>query len=72
MSGVRIGVRLVITLFILVLLTVVTLGWRWTGANQPPPLQTASHVVLGISGLAGIVALVRLWRSDPPRTSARS
>jgi hypothetical protein len=72
MSGVRIGVRVVITLFILILLTVVTLGWSWTRANQPPRLQTASHVVLGISGLAGILALARIWRPDPPRTSPRS
>jgi hypothetical protein len=58
------AVRIAITLFVLALLVVVTLGWIWTGNNQPPPLRMASHVVLAISGLAGIFALVKVWRGD--------
>ena len=56
------GVRLAITLFVLVLLAIVTLGWRWTASHQPPPQRTASHVVLGISAFGGIFALARIWR----------
>jgi hypothetical protein len=66
MNAVRIG----ISVFVLVLLTVVTLGWIWTNSHQPPPLRTASHVVLGLAALAGIFALVRIWRPDPPRPPA--
>jgi hypothetical protein len=60
MTAVRIG----ITCFVLILLSVVTLGWMWTGSHQPPPLRTASHVVLGIAAAAGIFTLVKIWRRD--------
>lgn len=57
-------VRLAITGFILVLLAVVVLGLIWTSRHQPPPARTASHIVLGVSGLAGAFALTRIWRGD--------
>jgi hypothetical protein len=60
-------VRIAITLFVLALLTIVTLGWVWTGSHQPPPLRTASHTVLAIAALAGIFALTKIWRGEPPR-----
>jgi hypothetical protein len=60
MTAVRVG----ITCFVLILLSVVTLGWIWTGSHQPPPLRTASHVVLGLAGAAGIFAIARIWRRD--------
>jgi len=41
----------------------VTLGWIWTTAHQPPPLRTASHLVLGVAALAGIFALAKIWRA---------
>ena len=44
-------IRVAITFFVVLLLTVVTLGWIWTGSHQPPPLRTASHVVLGIAAV---------------------
>jgi hypothetical protein len=56
------GVRTAITLFVLVLLVVVTLGWRWTASHQPPPQRTASHVVLAISAVGGVFALWKIWR----------
>jgi len=61
MTAVRIG----ITVFILALLTIVTLGWMWTNGHQPPPLRTASHIVLALAGLAGILALTKIWSDDP-------
>ena len=61
MNAVRIG----ITVFILILLTIVTLGWMWTNGHQPPPLRIASHIVLGLAGLAGIFALTKIWGNDP-------
>lgn len=57
-------VRLGITCFVVILLSVVTLGWMWTGSHQPPPLRTASHVVLGLAAAAGIFALAKIWRRD--------
>jgi membrane protein YdbS with pleckstrin-like domain len=57
-------VRVAITIFVVLLLTVVTMGWIWTGSHQPPPLRTASQVVLAVSAFAGIFALARIWRQD--------
>ena len=57
-------VRVAITFFVVVLLAVVTMGWIWTGSHQPPPLRTASHVVLAVAALAGIFALATIWRPD--------
>jgi len=48
--------------FVAVLLTIVALGWTWTARHQPPPLRTASHVVLTIAALAGVFALAKIWR----------
>jgi hypothetical protein len=64
-------VRILITMFILALLAIVVLGWVWTGSHQPPPLRTASHAVLGLSALAGLFALAKIWRRDPPRVSPK-
>ena len=63
-----IAVRIGISVFVLILMALVVLGWRWTGAHQPEAQAFASHVVLGICGLAGVVALVLIWRPDPLRT----
>jgi hypothetical protein len=65
-TRIRTRVRMAITIFVLILLTIVTLGWRWTNLHQAPALKMASHVVLGIAALAGIFAIARVWRDDPP------
>lgn len=62
MNRIRNQVRMAITLFILVLLATVVLGWMWTNTHQPPPLRTASHTVLGIAALAGFFAVAKIWR----------
>lgn len=62
MNRIRNRVRIAITFFVLVLLGVVALGWMWTTSHQPPPLRTASHVVLSLAALAGVFALVQIWR----------
>ena len=54
--------RIAITCFVLALLGVVRLGWIWTATHQPPPLRTASHVVLSLAALAGLLALAKIWR----------
>jgi len=57
-------VRILITCFILVLLTIATLGWMWTTSHQPQGQQTASHIVLAVAALAGVFAIGRIWRPD--------
>jgi hypothetical protein len=61
------GIRIAISIFVLVLLAVVVIGLNWTAAHQPPAQATASAVVLGIAGLSGLVGLFVIWRRDPPR-----
>jgi hypothetical protein len=58
-------VRIVISLFILVLIGVSVVGWVWTGAHQSTSQSEASRVVLTLGILAGIVGLVTLWRHRP-------
>ncbi len=64
------GVRIAISVFLLALLTLVVLGWSWTGRNQVPAQATASHVVLGVAGLMGVYALIVIWRPNPPRSGS--
>ena len=59
-------VRILITFFILVLLTIVSLGWMWTTSHQTTGQQTASHIVLTVAALAGVFAIARIWRPDRP------
>ncbi|HEX8029315.1 MAG TPA: hypothetical protein VF491_12665 [Vicinamibacterales bacterium] len=68
MRGVQLGVRMAITSFIVLLIVIVTLGIAWASSHQAPPLRTASQIVLAAAGLAGMLAIARIWRSDPPRT----
>jgi len=63
---IRTRVRIAITSFVAVLLIIVTLGWLWTARHQAPPLSRASHVVLTVAALAGVFAVVKIWRDDAP------
>ena len=63
---IRNRVRIAITGFVALLLIIVTLGWIWTAQHQPPPLSRASHVVLTIAALAGVLAVARIWRDEAP------
>jgi ABC-type thiamin/hydroxymethylpyrimidine transport system permease subunit len=60
-------IRIVITLFIAVLIAVSVVGWIWTSAHQPSSQATASHVVLGLGMLAGVVGVVAIWRDGSTR-----
>lgn len=59
-------IRVLISLFVLLLIVVSAAGWIWAGSHQPPGQATASHLVLGLGMLAGVVCLVLIWRR--PRT----
>lgn len=60
-------VRTLVTVFVLVILFAVVVGWQWTGQNQPPAGAMASRVVLAISALSGLVALIAVWRPNRAR-----
>jgi hypothetical protein len=57
-----VAIRAAISVFIVVLLGVVRLGWEWTASHQPPGQAAASHAVLLLSALAGVAGLIALWR----------
>src|SRR5215471_17238601 len=48
-----------------VLIAVSAVGWVWTGAHQQASQAIASHVVLGLGMLAGVVGVVAIWRAKP-------
>jgi hypothetical protein len=71
------AIRIAISLFILVLIAVSAAGWIWTGAHQTASQSAASHIVLALDVLAGVIGLIALWRTrpnEPPasRSIARS
>ena len=61
------AIRILISLFIVVLIAVASTGWIWTGSHQPAAQSAASRVVLSLCILAGIVGLTTLWRRGSPR-----
>ena len=56
------GIRLAITLFVLILLAVSTLGWVWTGTHQSAAQSAASRAVLSLGIGAGLLGLTAIWR----------
>ena len=57
------AIRILISLFILVLIAVSFAGWIWTSHHQPAAQSQASHLVLGMSVLAGLAGLAAIWRT---------
>ena len=60
-------IRLAISAFIVVLIAIGVLGWRWTSAHQSASQSAASHLVLGLSMLAGAIGVITIWRGGTPR-----
>jgi len=54
-------VRVVITAFIVVVITIATTGWLWVGTHQAPPQALASRVVLSLAVLAGLIGVKAVW-----------
>ena len=48
--------------FILVLFVIAGMGWTWATTHQTPSQALASHAVLALSAVAGVVGLIALWR----------
>jgi hypothetical protein len=71
-SGAMTIIRMTISLFILVLIAVSSIGWIWTGGHQPAAQAAASRVVLTLGVIAGIVGLVALWFPGRPKPPGRA
>lgn len=56
------GVRIAISVLLVVLITLMILGLAWTSVHQTPTQAAASRVVLGLGGAAAILGLVVIWR----------
>ena len=57
-------IRAAMSAFIGVLFVIAGLGWTWANTHQTPAQALASHTVLGLSAIAGVVGLVALWRGS--------
>ena len=55
------AIRIAITVFVLILISLIGAALVWTSGHQPPPLRTASQIVLSAAAAAGIFAIVRIW-----------
>ena len=55
-------VRIAISCFILVVMSLAILGWSWTGTHQTAQQSMASRTVLGLTFVAGAIGLTALWR----------
>lgn len=58
-------IRIVISLFIAVLIAIAVLGWIWTTVHQTATQSAASHIVLGLTILAGVIGMITIWRAGP-------
>ncbi len=60
-------VRVAISLFVVILITISVTGWIWTGSHQAPAQSVASRLVLSLGILAGGVGLAAIWRARPTK-----
>jgi hypothetical protein len=63
----RTAIRLAMTAFTGIVLTLTAIGIRWTSQHQPPAGAVASATVLSISAAFAVVALVVIWRKSDGR-----
>jgi hypothetical protein len=58
----RTAIRLAMTAFTGIVLSLTAIGIRWTSQHQPPAAAVASATVLSVSSVFAVVALVVIWR----------
>ena len=63
-------IRVMISVFIVLLLISAAAGWQWTAGHQAHALAAASHVVLALSAMAGVVGLVMIWGRPGSRAAS--
>jgi hypothetical protein len=54
------AVRAVFSVFLLILLALTLMGWRWS-AELPSPKQEGARVALALAGLSAVGGLGLLW-----------
>ena len=57
-------IRAAMSAFILVLFVIAGMGWSWASTHQTASQALASHAVLLLSAVAGVIGLVALWRGS--------
>jgi hypothetical protein len=55
-------IRLLLSLFIVVLIVLAVLGWSWMGTHQSGAAALAGRFVLVLTAAAGVVGLAAVWR----------
>lgn len=61
------AVRSAMTLFLLVIVWLAIMGWRWS-ASLPSPKIEGARVVLGITAVAACSGVVMIWKYKPHRS----
>jgi membrane protein YdbS with pleckstrin-like domain len=56
-------VRIAMSVFVLLLISVSVAGWVWTGGHQAPAQATASRIVLTLGVTGGLVGLHAIWKN---------
>jgi hypothetical protein len=56
-------IRITMSIFVLLLISVSLAGWIWTGSHQAPAQAIASRVVLTLGMAGGLVGLFAIWRN---------
>jgi hypothetical protein len=60
----RTAIRLAMTAFTGIVLSLTAVGIHWTSQHQAPAAALASATVLSVSSAFAIVALVVIWRAN--------
>lgn len=64
------AIRLLMSLFIVVLIVLAVLGFQWWASDGPKPPPADGRPVLGVGIAAGLVGLWALWRDGNRRPTA--
>jgi len=61
------AIRSILSLFLVVVLILSVLGWRWSGGDSTPPgfNRAGARVVLVVAAVAAVGGIGVLWRVNP-------
>ena len=61
------AVRGAMTVFLLVIISLAFLGWRWS-AGLPSPKIEGARLALGITAVAACGGIILIWRAKPRKS----
>ena len=61
------AVRGAMTVFLLIIIWLAIMGWRWS-ASLPSPKIEGARVVLGITAVASCAGIIMIWRYNPRKS----